>query len=179
MKRYFQAPISTGPAKSAPPKTITKEESPADMEEVVIIPTSRRQKKGKNERLKYKEGETTQEGKDRRAENKQNRREARREKTAGKIEKAKKAAVESGKKSGMSDETKRQTAKAKRLEKKQKRQESRDEKRSKRKEGRAERKNIRKKAKEGKIVEGKSGEYNALSKKEKIKKSRKDQKRKS
>jgi len=134
MKRYFQAPISTGPGKSGGPaaaKTITKEEPKADMDEVIVTPLSRRQKKGKNERLKRKEGETTQEGKDRRAENKQNRREARREKTAGKIEKAKKAAVESGKKSGMSDETKRQTAKAKRLEKKQKRQEDRDKKRSK------------------------------------------------
>ena len=164
MKRYFQAPISTGPAKSGGPaaaKTITKEEPKADMDEVIVTPLSRRQKKGKNERLKRKEGETTQEGKDRRAENKQNRREARREKIAGKLEKAKAAGDKPIK-----------TAK---LEKRKKRQEDRDKKRSKRKEGKAERKNIRKKAKEGKIIEGKSGEYNALSKREKIKKSRKKQ----
>ena len=50
--------------------------------------------------------------------------------------------------------------------------------RQKRQEGRAERKNIRKKAKEGKIIDGKSGEYNAMSKKEKIKASREKQKSK-
>ena len=61
----------------------------------------------------------------------------------------------------------RTKAKAKRLAKREKRQE-----------GRAERKNIRKKAKEGKIIDGKSGEYNAMSKKEKIKASRKKQKAK-
>jgi len=83
------------------------------------------------------------------------------------IEKAKRLTVESGKKSGLSEKTKSLSRKAKRLEKK-----------SKRKEGRAERKNIRKKAKEGKIIEGKSGEYNSMSKREKIRQSRKDQKKK-
>jgi hypothetical protein len=72
-----------------------------------------------------------------------------------------------GSTSASSEKMNRTKAKADRLAKREKRQE-----------GRAERKNIRKKAKEGKIIDGKSGEYNAMSKKEKIKASRKKQKAK-
>ena len=135
MKRYFQAPISTGPGKSGDSGAI-------------ISSTS--EKLEKKKRDKYVEGETIQEGKDRRAGNKARRKKQRLSKTKEKIADAKAAGDKPIK-----------TAK---LQKRQKRQE-----------GRAERKNIRKKAKEGKIIEGKSGEYNALSKREKIKKSRKKQ----
>ena len=157
----FGAPMSTGPAKvtkevtetfdkdgdgtpfqkedlamlrQQQPAKMQEQEGPAKakMDEVVITPKTRREKKGKKNRLKSFEGETSEQAKQRRGENKQNRKDARKEKTAGKIEKAKAAAVESGKKSGSSDETKRQSNKAKRLEK-----------RSKRQEGRAERKTIR------------------------------------
>tara|TARA_R110002124_G_scaffold255118_1_gene420744 strand:+ start:272 stop:880 length:609 start_codon:yes stop_codon:yes gene_type:complete len=191
MNRYFSAPKSTGPGKMDPMHNgepgVQKEDfeqfsGPAkaklvnvaekgDMDEVVITPKTRREKKGKKNRLKSFEGETSEQAKQRRGENKQNRKDARKEKTTGKIEKAEAAAVESGKKSGSSDETKRQSNKAKRLEK-----------RSKRQEGRADRKKIRK---EGKGTKTETYTKDAkvdhtreveISKKEAIKASRKKQK---
>jgi hypothetical protein len=182
MNRYFSAPKSTGPGKMDPMHNgepgVQKEDfeqfsgpAKAKMDEVVITPKTRREKKGKKNRLKSFEGETSEQAKQRRGENKQNRKDARKEKTTGKIEKAEAAAVESGKKSGSSDETKRQSNKAKRLEK-----------RSKRQEGRADRKKIRK---EGKGTKTETYTKDAkvdhtreveISKKEAIKASRKKQK---
>ena len=156
-----------GQAKAKPVNVAEK----GDIDEVVITPETRREKKGKNNRLKSFEGETSEQAKKRRGENKQNRKDARKEKTAGKIEKAKAAAVESGKKSGSSDETKRQSNKAKRLEK-----------RSKRQEGRADRKKIREEGKGTKTETYTKDEKVdhtrevEISKKEAIKASRKKQK---
>ena len=182
MNRYFSAPKSTGPGKMDPMHNgepgVQKEDfnqfsgpAKAKMDEVVITPKTRREKKGKKNRLKSFEGETSEQAKQRRGENKQNRKDARKEKTAGKIEKAKAAAVESGKKSGSSDKTKRQSNKVKRLEK-----------RSKRQEGRADRKKIREEGKGTKtetyIKDAKVDHTREveISKKEAIKASRKKQK---
>jgi len=158
--QFSQPTKSTGPARG-----MMTNESEGDMPEVVITPKTRREKKGKNNRLKSFEGETSAQAKARRGENKQNRKDARKEKTAGKIEKAINATK--GKKSSDSKDVIKQANKAKRLAQGLKR-----------KEGKVERKNIRKKAKEGKIIEGKSGEYNSMSKREKLRQSRKDQKAK-
>ena len=87
------------------------------------------------------------------------------DKTKAKAKDAKDKAEKTLNDSGITVKGTMQAAKAERLAKRQKRQE-----------GRAERKNIRKKAKQGKIIEGETGEYNAMSKKQKIKASRKKQK---
>ena len=88
------------------------------------------------------------------------------DKTKAKAKDAKIAAdkANDGSSNASLDKMNKTKAKAERLAKRQKRQE-----------GRAERKNIRKKAKQGKIIEGESGEYNAMSKKQKIKASRQKQ----
>ena len=134
-----------------------------------VKPKGEKKKSKKTARKRRVEGETSEESKTRRKSNKDTRKSQRRTKTR---EKAIEAQGDADKKIKKLNKTqaevnsmKRSKAKAERLTK-----------RSKRQEGRAERKNIRKKAKESKIIEGKSGEYNALSKREKIKKSRKDQK---
>ena len=98
------------------------------------LPKTIKEKKGKKERLKSSEGETSAEAKKRRATNKQNRKDSRRQKTTEKIENAKNATK--GKKSNNvegNSQVVKKSNKAKRLEERLKRQE-----------GRAERKKIRK-----------------------------------
>ena len=131
--------------------------------EVVTTPKTRREEKGKKERLKSFEGETSAQAKTRRGKNKQNRKDARRQKTADKIKTAKNATK--GKKSNESKEVIIQANKAKRLAKRLKRQE-----------GRADRKKIRSGEKQEKKNVG-LGNRN-LTKKEMIKASREKQKAK-
>ena len=117
---------SKGPARGG----MMTNESESDTPEVVTTPKTRREEKGKKERLKSFEGETSAQAKTRRGKNKQNRKDARRQKTADKIKTAKNATK--GKKSNESKEVIIQANKAKRLAKRLKRQE-----------GRADRKKIR------------------------------------
>jgi len=138
------------------------------------VPKTIKEKKGKKERLKSSEGETSAEAKKRRATNKQNRKDSRRQKTVEKIENAKNATK--GKKSNNvegNSQVVKKSNKAKRLEQRLKRQE-----------GRAERKKIRKAGK-GTVTENamKDGKVDHtrqvdISKKKAIKNSRKKQNKK-
>ena len=157
MKRYFQAPISTGPAKSGGPAV---------------------EKPIKEKRDKRVEGETVQQGKDRRAGNKARRKQQRQEKSGYKYDQAQKALdkVNDGSTNASLEKMNKAAGKAERLAKKFLRQE-----------GRAERKKIRSVSKHSRFpfakeqsyadfISGKDAEMGYMSSKEAIKKTRKDQK---